>query len=70
MRIPNPFQPNPLPGSGHRDNPVKTILDSILPPDPKAPERPTIPPPTCDTLPPNVGSLPESLGGRGRRRRR
>lgn len=69
MRLPNPFQSNPLPSGGHQDNPAKTILDSILPPDPKAPERPTIPPPNCDTLPPVLGSVPESLGGRKGRRR-
>ena len=69
MRLPNPFQSNPRPTSGQRDNPAKTILDSILPPDPKPPERPTIPPPTCGTLPPDAGSVLESLGGRRRRRR-
>ena len=30
-----------------------SALGHILPSDPKAPERPTIPPPTCGTLPPS-----------------
>ncbi|HUQ80617.1 MAG TPA: hypothetical protein VM076_05760 [Gemmatimonadaceae bacterium] len=41
----------------------ESILGRILPPDPKAPPRPTVPPPTCGTLPPALPSLPELLGG-------
>jgi hypothetical protein len=40
-----------------------SILDQILPPDPKAPPRPTVPPPTCGTLPPQLPSVSELLGG-------
>ena len=40
-----------------------SILGRILPPDPKAPPRPTVPPPTCGTLPPQLQSLSDLLGG-------
>lgn len=43
-----------------------SILDHVLPPDPKAPPRPTVPPPTCGTLPPSLPSLSDLLGGTGR----
>lgn len=46
-------QPDSLPGR-------------ILPPDPAPPARPTIPPPTCGTLPPGVSSVADLLGGLGR----
>ena len=38
----------------------------ILPPDPTPPARPTIPPPTCGTLPPTVSSVIDLLGGLGK----
>lgn len=60
MRFPGLVPPNPLQTQGDGNS------SRILPPDPKAPERPTIPPPTCGTLPPPVPSLPDLLGG-GRR---
>ena len=50
---PGARQPDSLPGR-------------ILPQDPAAPTRPTIPPPTCGTLPPAVGSVVDLLGGLGR----
>jgi hypothetical protein len=39
----------------------------ILPPDPVPPARPTIPPPTCGTLPPVISSVLDLLGGLGNR---
>ena len=47
---------------------VSSILGQILPPDPSAPEKPTIPPPTCGTLPPSnpLGSLLGDIGKPGR----
>jgi hypothetical protein len=47
---------------------VSSILGQILPSDPKAPEKPTIPPPTCGTLPPSnpLGDLLGTLGKPGR----
>ena len=47
---------------------VSSILGQILPPDPKAPEKPTIPPPTCGTLPPSspLGDLLGSIIKPGR----
>jgi hypothetical protein len=50
---PGPRQPDSAPGG-------------ILPQDPAAPTRPTIPPPTCGTLPPAVASVVDLLGGLGR----
>ena len=51
----NPTPPKPS---------VSSILGQILPPDPTAPEKPTIPPPTCGTLPPSnpLGDLLGKLG--------
>ena len=43
-----------------------SILDKVLPPDPKAPSRPTVPPPTCGTLPASLPGLSDLLGGLGR----
>ncbi|MDF2773126.1 MAG: hypothetical protein K0S86_2621 [Geminicoccaceae bacterium] len=65
MKFPNPFQPD----SRSSGDPVKppSILDRVLPPDPPAPTRPTIPPPPCGTLPAPVSPLPQSLGGRKRK---
>jgi len=69
MRFPKSNQPDPLHGA-HRDAPSKSFLDQLLPPDPKAPPRPTVPAPTCGTLPPQLpsvlGSLLGSLGRSGR----
>ena len=47
---------------------ISSVLGQILPPDPKAPETPTIPPPTCGTLPPSnpLGDLLGKLGKPGR----
>ena len=42
--------------------PVSSILGQLLPPDPQAPEKPTVPPPTCGTLPPSH-PLGDLLGG-------
>ena len=42
-----------------------SVLGQILPPDPKAPERPTAPGPTCGTLPPG-NSLVDVLGKIGK----
>jgi hypothetical protein len=42
--------------------PEGSLLGKILPPNPAPPERPTIPPPTCGTLPPELPSLPDLLG--------
>ena len=70
MRLPGFNLPNlpqvPTPGNASKPS----VLDQILPPDPAPPERPTIPPPTCGTLPPELPALPDLLGGpkRGRRR--
>ena len=43
---------------------ISSLLEQILPADPKAPEKPTIPPPTCGTLPPAnpLGDLFGKLG--------
>jgi hypothetical protein len=50
------------PGPRQPDSP----LGRILPPDPTPPTRPTIPPPTCGTLPPTVPSIVDWLGKIGR----
>jgi hypothetical protein len=44
---------------------ISSVLSGILPPDPKAPETPTIPPPTCGTLP-AATLLEDLLGGSGK----
>jgi hypothetical protein len=55
------------PGQSRRGEvPTPSVLDQFLPPDPAAPERPTIPPPSCGTLPPQLPSLLGLLGGLGR----
>ena len=59
----NPHQ-RPRPGSP--EAPLESPLSQFLPPDPKAPTHPTIPPPTCGTLPPVVSSVVDLLGGLGR----
>jgi hypothetical protein len=67
MRLPGFNLPHPAaPGSISKPS----VLDQILPPNPAPPERPTIPPPTCGTLPPQRPALPDLLGvpKRGRRR--
>jgi len=46
-------------------SPFETVLGQILPPNPKPPERPTIPPPTCGTLPPS-NPLLDLLGNLGK----
>ena len=58
MRFPG-FPLNPPTGGPARDESLASIIaQHVLPPDPKAPTRPTVPPPTCGTLPP---SLPPML---------
>jgi hypothetical protein len=58
----NPHQ-RPSPGA---DASLGSLLSQFLPSDPPAPTRPTIPPPTCGTLPPVVSSVVDLLGGLGR----
>lgn len=41
-------------------------LDGVLPPNPEPPSRPTIPPPTCGTLPPAIPSVLQALGNIGK----
>ncbi len=67
MRLPNLPPLSPSPGPLHSTGSITALLDQFLPPDPKAPERPTIPPPTCGTLPPQLGLLGDLLGITGRR---
>jgi hypothetical protein len=62
MRLPNLTGSNSSPGPRHSSGSITTLLDQFLPPDPKAPERPTIPPPTCGTLPPQLPLLGDLLG--------
>ena len=59
----NPHQP---PSSRTPEASLGSLLSQILPSDPPAPTRPTIPPPTCGTLPPVVSSVVDLLGGLGR----
>jgi hypothetical protein len=61
VRLEDLFQFNPGPEGRQPDSPV----GNILPPDPAPPIRPTIPPPTCGTLPPTISSVVELLGGFG-----
>jgi len=49
------------PGQGARQ--PDSLPGRILPPDPTPPTRPTIPPPTCGTLPPTISSIIDLLGG-------
>jgi len=51
MRLPGLSLPNVPPVSRPASLPA-TLLEHVLPPNPAPPERPTIPPPTCGTLPP------------------
>jgi hypothetical protein len=70
MRLPGFSLPNVPQGPTAPDVSKPSLLDRILPPDPRAPERPTIPPPTCGTLPPELPALPDLPGKpRGRRSR-
>jgi hypothetical protein len=58
--------PQQRPSPRSQETPLGSLLSQFLPPDPKAPTRPTIPPPTCGTLPPVVSSVVDLLGGLGR----
>jgi hypothetical protein len=62
MRIPTTI-PELLQKASRGDAPAASVLEHILPPDPKAPPRPTIPPPTCGTLPPPIHPVLQWLGG-------
>lgn len=62
MRFPS-FQPNPLSGAQRGEPRSPSLLDHVLPPDPKPPTRPTIPPDNCGTLPPKFPSLIDRLLG-------
>lgn len=59
-------QPGSVPSSGHRKTPPASVPDRLLPPDPKAPPRPTVPGPTCGTLPPAFPGVIRLLGSWGR----
>ena len=48
MRLSDLFQSNPFPTPQQ----PRSVLDQVLPPNPEPPSRPTIPSPTCGTLPP------------------
>ena len=62
MRLPR--IPLDSPRDGPRsDRPSPSILEHVLPPDPEPPSRPTVPPPTCGTLPAPLPSLLSWLGG-------
>ena len=58
------FLTNPIP----QKSSASSVLGKILPADPTAPEKPTIPPPTCGTLPPGdlLGDVLGKLGKPGR----
>ena len=62
MRLPK-IPLDTAPNGPRRDRPTVSILEQLLPPDPKAPARPTVPPPTCGTLPPALPSVLDLLGG-------
>ena len=62
MRLEDLLQSHPAPAVQQPDS----LLGRILPPDPAPPARPTIPPPTCGTLPPAASSVIDLLGGLGR----
>ena len=62
MRLEDLLQSQPTSGARQPDS----LAGRILPPDPAPPARPTIPPPTCGTLPPTVSSVIDLLGGLGR----
>ena len=65
MRFPK-MPLNPLRGGPVRDELREaraSIVDRLLPPDPKAPTRPTVPPPTCGTLPAQLPPVLDRLSG-------
>jgi len=62
VRLEDLLQPQAILGSRHPDS----VPGRILPPDPAPPARPTIPPPTCGTLPPTVSPVIDLLGGLGK----
>jgi len=61
MRLPR-IPLGPSRNGPRRDRPSASILEHVLPPDPEPPSRPTVPPPTCGTLPPKLPSLLHWLG--------
>ena len=66
MRFPR-IPVNPPQGGAARDDLRASIVSQLLPPDPKAPTRPTAPPPTCGTLPAWPLAKPDVLGGSRRK---
>jgi hypothetical protein len=62
MRLSNLTQLNSIPSRRHGKESIASVLSQFLPPDLKAPERPTIPAPSCGTLPPRIPGLDELLG--------
>jgi hypothetical protein len=62
MRITDLLQLDAFAGTPRPDSP----LDRILPPNPEPPSRPTVPPPTCGTLPPAIPSPLQLLGKIGK----
>jgi len=62
MRVPNSI-PELLHQASRGDKPAASVVEQILPSDPNAPSRPTIPPPTCGTLPPAVHPMLQWLAG-------
>ena len=62
MRFPK-IPINPPQRGAARDDSRASIVSQLLPPDSKAPTRPTVPPPTCGTLPPWPLPKPDVLGG-------
>ena len=62
MRVPTSI-PELLQQASRGDTPATSVVEQVLPPDPKAPSRPTIPPPTCGTLPPAIHPVLQWLGG-------
>jgi len=59
VRLEDLLHSHTIPGVGQPDS----SPGRILPPDPAPPARPTIPPPTCGTLPPTLSSVVDLLGG-------
>jgi len=59
MRLEDLIQSQPGQGVHQPDS----LPGRILPPDPAPPTRPSIPPPTCGTLPPTISSIIDLLGG-------
>lgn len=64
MRSTDAKQAKSVPSSRKPQTAPKSVLDRLLPPDPKAPPRPTVPGPTCGTLPPALPSVLDLLGRR------